>query len=279
MCVFGPARVWVFLWLPRLKAAVVKPIHYASLYTEKGLFSLCVEGGKHLRCRLCESSHKTLVVLTLIFKSRGVAILELFFSCFISCLSPDSLFISQNVLPSSVFAFFLLWCVFLFCWTHCWSLHVELLQRALPHHGNSKLSGWLHHVTKCFMSHYELSLFPCFSPLLQDVHTACFVTLNKDKKERTKGRKKDSGIKVWWFMDRKNKDCIMTLPSGSLMKNNTSLSDKWLHRGAKLHCCCKQIRVCVMPRAGRCQTSLWRWNAGLFADTGPSVIGCLSQSH
>ena len=69
----------------------------------------------------------------------------------------------------------------------CWAL-----QRALPHHGNSKLSGWLHHVTKCFMSLCELSLFPCFSPPLR-VNTACFVTLRfKQRKERT-GKKKGFG--------------------------------------------------------------------------------------
>lgn len=127
-CVFGPACVWVLLWLPRLKALVMKPIHYASLHTEKGLFSLWVEEGKHLHCCLCESSLsncKTRCIgsanlTSQIWKSSH---LGTFSSCLISCLS-DSLYFS-NFLTIICLCLFLLWCAFLFRWTHCWSLHVE----------------------------------------------------------------------------------------------------------------------------------------------------------
>lgn len=39
-------------------------------------------------------------------------------------------------------------------------------------------------------------------------------------------------------------------------KPNTSSNDKGFLRGVTLHCFCKKICVCAMPRVDRCQTSL-----------------------
>lgn len=80
-------------------------------------------------------------------------------------------------------------------------------------------------------------------------------------------------------LKQKNKACVKDTPEWQQWKNNTPLNDKRLHSGASLRCCCRQICVCVMPRAGRCQTSLRLWNAGLFGETGPSFMRCFSLSH
>lgn len=169
-----------------------------SLYRERIVLSLWVGEGRHLHGRLCESSLSN-------YKTRRV--------------SSSTNFTFQTLKSSHHAAaatwHFLLLLYFLFLWlafiSQLSSHHLSLpfpdvvcflvlldpllespcwvLQSALPHHGNSKLSGWLHHVAKCFMSHCEFSLFPYFSPPLQ-VNTACFVTLclNKEEKERTKRR-------------------------------------------------------------------------------------------
>lgn len=61
-----------------------------------------------------------------------------------------------------------------------------VLQRAPPHHGNSALLGWLHHVTKCFMSHSErvltLSIVLSFTTASQ--HRLFLDILSKLREER-----------------------------------------------------------------------------------------------
>lgn len=127
-CVFGPACVWVLLWLPRVKTQWWNPSIMHLFIQRKDCFLLELRKGNTSIVNPLSviTKQELLVALTLPFKSRRVAntLLPLWtvFSCFSSCLS-DSLFISQTFLPSSLFAFTC--CVFLFCWTRCWSLHVE----------------------------------------------------------------------------------------------------------------------------------------------------------
>ncbi len=206
MRVFGPACVSVLLWLPRLKAVVMKPIHYASLHTEKGLFSLCVEEGKHLHCRLCESSlgnHKTRRISSANFTSQiwTSSHLGTFFSWLYFPFLWLSLFYKLSYhhlsLPFPVVVCFLV-SLDPLLESSCW-----VLQRALPHHGNSKLSGWLHHVTKCFMSHSLIShSFHASLSTTASQHSLFCDILFKQRKER---KKKDWGINVWWFIDTKTR--------------------------------------------------------------------------
>ncbi len=88
VCVCVCVCVWACLCLsvprlPRLKAVVVKPIHYASLYTETGLFSLPVlrEGNTFIAACVNPLSviakQDVFAAPTLTFESRRVVILEL----------------------------------------------------------------------------------------------------------------------------------------------------------------------------------------------------------
>lgn len=78
---------------------------------------------------------------------------------------------------------------------------------------------------------------------------------------------------------QQNKVIILEDWELAAVKTNASLNDRRYLRGVTLHCLCKRICVCAMPRVGRCQTSLSGRNAGLFTDTGPSFSRRFSQSH
>lgn len=127
-----------------------------------------------------------------------------------------------------------------------------------PHHG--KLSEWFHQ-SPFPKKVFYVSFFP--QPFTHThthaTHTHCsFCDITA--KQQTKA----IILKDWELV---------------AVKTNASLSDKCYLQGVTLHCLCKKICVCAMPRVGRCQTSLSGRNAGLFRDTGPSFSTWLSQSH
>lgn len=257
--------VWACLSValtPEAKSGGGEPIHYASLHTEKGLF---VEEGNHRPCEsfLCNFKTRCISSTNLtIWNLKEFSSLALF---------PVSLILylffkmSSHHVPwpfPAVVCFLVLLHPLLK--SPCWAL-----RKAPPHHGNSPLSGWLHHVTKCFMSH--------------SFHTSLHRCKSTQQHVWTKRRKRDQTILIFEFIfvgyvKIQKQRLHNATPQWHSWKTKTCSSDKWLNRGASLHCCWKQICVCVMPWGGRCQTSLRRWNAGLFGGTGPSVTGCLLRA-
>lgn len=134
------------------------------------------------------------------------------------------------------------------------------------------------------MSRCDLSLFPYFaqthSPFLSHLKR-----LNKRKLRGGLGGEPKAPIEpLMWNDSRQKKKPRLTRRHSRVaaMKNNTALNDKRLHSGASSFSApLPRATVCLRdaPEAGRCQTSLKLWNAGLFAETRASFRRCSSQSH
>lgn len=201
MCVFGPACVW----LPGLKAVVAKPIHYASLYAEKGLFSLWVNEGKHLHCRLCESSisnYKTRIISSTNFTFQLWNSSHLNFLFLLYFLSLWLCLYFSTFLPSSVFAFS---CCGVFscfagptarvsklstpkCSTTSWK------QQAV------RMTSSCHKVF--YVSLWVLTLSILLSTTASQHSLFCDIMFKQRKEQKNK---KDLGINVWWFIDTKTR--------------------------------------------------------------------------
>lgn len=115
------------------------------------------------------------------------------FVCFISCVS-DPLNFSKSI-PSSVFCLFQLWCVFLFCWTHCWSLHVEY-SKELYHIMETQAVRMTSSCHKVFyVSLRVLTLSILFSTTTSQQSLFCDIMFKQGKKSE---REQESEQKILW---------------------------------------------------------------------------------
>lgn len=228
--------VWALLSWGYVWRFVLKPIHYVFLYGRIFFFFFFP------RLRVEENNTFTVVFpnpqhihFHLLFHAVDLKLFTAFF--FFSVLS-----LSFPVVVC--FPFLLL------------DLLLEHSKKSLPHHVNSRLSGWLHHVTKCFMSHWDLTLSILLSTAASQHSVMCSSTFKKNNnKKRLNLKKKQPAVQR------------LKIVLALLENKQYIFSDKWLHRRATLWCCCEQMCVCAMPRAERCQTRLRRWYADLFGET------------